>query len=133
MSSSATSPSSTPHPQRSTDRVFDRLPARPLVPDHVQPGRGLVGPEVERDAVDQDERLDARMGGRQQLCDTAARRMPDRRDALHTEMVQKLHDVGGLGPDVERGASRLPRGAEPEEVRRDHSMPAGEHRDQAAP
>ena len=73
------------------------------------------------------------MGGRQQLCDAAASRMPDRGDALHAEMVEKLHDVGGLGLDVERGATRLVGGAEPEEIRRDHAVPAGEHRDQAAP
>ena len=75
--------------------------------------------------------IGARCG--EQLRDAAARRMPDRRDAIQAEVVEQLADVGGLRADVERHAARLLGGAQPEQVRRDHAVTAREDRDQPTP
>ena len=87
-------------------RDFDRRERLPVLRQNLQLGRRPSGQWSERDAVDQDERLDAGWVGGQQLRDAAARRMPDRREAIHTEMVEKLLEVGGLRTDVECGADR---------------------------
>ena len=90
-------------------------------------------PPVERDAVDQHERLDVVALLDEELRDAAPGRVPDERHTIDVEGVEQLADVAGLRADVERDTGRLVRRAEPEQVGREHPVARREHRDQASP
>src|SRR6185503_14648736 len=120
-------------PERRPDDELGRLDRFALDGQDLHLDGCLHRPGIERDAVDQDERLDVSAVVCEELCDAAAGRVSDDRDTVEVEVIEQLAHVARLRADVQASVDRSLGVAEAEEVGHEDAMPRGERRGQPPP